>query len=130
MSPTEINRAIHEAVGANQYVGLMKRGYWWRPNGNGYTDRQSKAGRYTREEAGRIAPVSDNEVTIHEFAPLDYCGDLNEIQKAIESRTPNEVTRILLAICDMCAVEHVWPILAPASMRARAFVQALKLSES
>lgn len=50
------------------FVGLRKRGYWYRENAHGYTDRQSEAGKYTREQAKAHEYLrGDEPVTIHEF---------------------------------------------------------------
>ncbi len=58
-----------------KFVGLKKRGYWWRPNSCGYTASEHEAGRYTREEAALKAHPDGEPVTIHEFEPRRYTSD-------------------------------------------------------
>jgi len=87
MSPEEINRTISEAIGDHQYVGLVKRGYWWRPEGKGYTANEDEAGRYTREEAARIA---GDEVSIREFEPRSFYSCLNACQEMEATLTTDE----------------------------------------
>lgn len=78
MTPEQINKAIDKIVNPTPLVGLKKRGYWYRPNAAGYTDRVSEAGRYTQAEAKKLEyPRGDEPVTIQELPPLDYHGDLN-----------------------------------------------------
>jgi len=54
MTPIELRELdtwIHSNVlGADQLVGLKKRGYWYRPDAHGYTDRENEAWHLTREE--------------------------------------------------------------------------------
>lgn len=61
--------------GGGKFVGLKKRGCWYRPDAKGYTDRESEAGRYTREEAKKHEYLHDERVTIHEFIPRHYTTD-------------------------------------------------------
>lgn len=44
---------------------LMKRGFFYRPNGNGYTDRIREAGLYTKAEAEAQVYPYDEPVTMH-----------------------------------------------------------------
>jgi hypothetical protein len=79
MSDTEMKELdawIHKHVmEGDLYVGLKKRGLWYRPNARGYTDRQSEAGRYTRAEAKEHEYPHDEPVTICEFKPENYSSD-------------------------------------------------------
>lgn len=69
---TWIHRHIFEV---DLYVGLKKRGFWWRPNSCGYTGNQDEAGRYTRAEAAKKAQPDGEPVTIREFEPKKYTTD-------------------------------------------------------
>ena len=72
----ELELWIHKNVfQGDKFVGLRRRGLWYRPNAGGYTDRQEEAGRYTREEAKKHAYPYDEPVTIHEFDVPKYASD-------------------------------------------------------
>jgi hypothetical protein len=48
----ELDTWIAEHVtNIKQFVGVKKRGYWYRPDAHGYTDREQEAWHLTREEA-------------------------------------------------------------------------------
>jgi hypothetical protein len=84
VSDEEINVAIAEACGIPMF-GLKKRGYWYRPNARGYTDRNNEAGRYTLVEAKKHEYKrgnADERVTIFQLPPPDYCNDLNAMHGA------------------------------------------------
>jgi len=69
----DLDKWIHAHVmHADEFVGLKKRGVWYRPNASGYTSDQRLAGRYTRDEAKRYEYPHDEPVTIHEFEPQNY----------------------------------------------------------
>lgn len=75
----ELDAWIHKHIfEGDLYVGLKKRGFWYRAEANGYTDRQDEAGRFTRHEASKreyphkgssLKLCLDEPVTIHEFEP-------------------------------------------------------------
>jgi hypothetical protein len=57
---------------SHKFVGLKKRGLWYRPGAAGYTANPDEAGRYTLEEAKRHEDLRDEPVTIHEFPVEDF----------------------------------------------------------
>jgi len=70
----ELNQWIAENVmDAKIFVGLKKRGYWYRPNAHGYTGQQSEAWHITRDEAKKHEYLrGDEPVTICEFDTPKY----------------------------------------------------------
>jgi hypothetical protein len=73
----QINERIAKLCGANEMVGLKKRGLWYRSGSSGYTSCECEAGRFTRKEAKKHEYLHDEPVTIHEFASRDYAGSLD-----------------------------------------------------
>jgi len=71
----EINRTIHEIAFPDCWV-VKKRGYYYRPNAAGYTDRPSEAWRIPHAEAKKHEYLRDEPVTIHPAPPLDYVNSL------------------------------------------------------
>lgn len=73
----DLDKWIHvNVMEGDRFVGLMKQGLWYRPNAKGYTDRQSEAGRYTREEAKQHEYLHvPDAVTIREFDVRHYTTD-------------------------------------------------------
>lgn len=70
-------KAMEEQNGGER-VGLMKRGYWYRPDACGYTDRESEAGRYTMEEAKKYEYLrGDEPVKIVRFTKANLLDDAN-----------------------------------------------------
>lgn len=73
----ELDTWIHSNVlGADQLVGVKKRGYWYRPHAKGYTDRENEAWHLTREEAKKHEYLrGEDPVTICEFDVPHYTSD-------------------------------------------------------
>lgn len=133
MTESEINCAIAEACGIPMF-GLKKRGYWYRANARGYTDRQSEAGRYTKEEAKlheykRGGP--DERVTIFPLNPPNYCQDLNamhEAENVLSARQNRIYATWLTHLCadDFTGGSYGRPTYrATSSLRAEAFLRAI-----
>lgn len=75
----ELDKWIHlNVMEGDKYVGLMKRGLWYRPDAKGYTDRQSEAWKLPREEAKEHEYPHDEPVTIREFQTPCYSTDPHE----------------------------------------------------
>lgn len=68
-----------------QFCYIMKRGSYYAPNSNGYTDYKFKAGVYTKEEAVQDAK-SCNELRIIPINIEEHNSILNKMIKDIESR--------------------------------------------
>ncbi len=59
-----------------KYVGLVKRGYWYRPDAHGYTSNESEAGRWLIGDAIKLSdPNADEPVTIKTFSTPPYSTD-------------------------------------------------------
>ena len=88
----DLNLWLHTNVfDGGKFVGLKKRGLWYRPDAKGYTDRVEEAGRYTPEEAKKHeykgGGAWDEPVTIHEFPAEDFtspAGFTKLLKKCIE----------------------------------------------
>lgn len=78
MTNQEINERIAAITGFHNTVGLMKRGFWYRPNGCGYTACECKAGRYTMEAAKKHEyKLGDEPVEIKRFKTPNYAESLD-----------------------------------------------------
>jgi hypothetical protein len=85
MSPDSMRVAVAKAMGTPVMYALVKRGYYYRPNASGYTDRIAEAGRYTEEEAKRLAyPHGDEPVTMEELPGPDYLNDIRDALTFVE----------------------------------------------
>lgn len=83
MLTEEINREISAWCGESYFVGLMRRGFWYRPNGHGYTGIESEAWHLSPEEAKRHENLRDDQpVTIEKFTPRKYTECLNACHEA------------------------------------------------
>jgi hypothetical protein len=59
-----------------KHFGVKKRGYWYRPNACGYTDRESEAWHMTQEQAKEHESTrGDEPVTVHRFQIPRYSID-------------------------------------------------------
>lgn len=81
MTPQEI-RELDAWIAENVFnlgatVGLVKRGYFYRPNAQGYTALASEAGRFTLEEAKKHEWVKgeEDDVTIVRWDAPRYSSD-------------------------------------------------------
>ena len=81
----ELNRIIENwRFGEPQYF-VMKRGYFYRPEAAGYTDRPNEAWRVPLEVAKKHEyPRGEEPVTIRVADALPYCSDLNAIRAAVD----------------------------------------------
>lgn len=93
LTPTELRELdawiAEHVMEAKNFVGVKKRGYWYRPNAHGYTDRQSEAWHMTREEAKKHEYLrGDEPVVICEFDTPSYTTDpaaaMMVLEKSIE----------------------------------------------
>lgn len=69
-----------------EYVGLVKNGFWYRPNAAGYTPNESEAGRYLIGEAIRHTtdPNLDDCVKVQSFSVPHYSTDPAAAMQALE----------------------------------------------
>lgn len=81
MTDQEINQRIQTLAFPDCWV-VKKRGYYYRPNAGGYTDRASEAWRIPHEEAKKHEYLHDEPVTIHPAPPLDYVNSLDAMALA------------------------------------------------
>ena len=80
MTDRRINQLIAEHCGWNWYA-VEKGGWYYRPDGHGYTNRISEAGKYSKEEANAEI-VKGEPMSIVPIPFPDYCNDLNAMCKA------------------------------------------------
>ncbi len=93
MTNDQINAAVRNLIGTPKFVGLKKRGLWYRPGASGYTPCESEAGRFTWEEARKHEYPHDVPVTIHEFSPKDYASSLDACREFEDTLNPLEMTK-------------------------------------
>src|SRR6202012_3498780 len=67
-----------------QFVRLMKRGLWYRPDAKGYTSDVGEAGRYTLDEAMKLIHPDDEPVTMHKFPVPHYSTDPAAAMQVLE----------------------------------------------
>ncbi len=109
----ELEKWIHvNLFDGDKFVGLMKRGLWYRPNSAGYTDMPQHAGRYTRDKAKEhehIIPIQlqggfneDQSVTIHEFPVPQYARNggyaMDVLKKCVEKFGDESDDSIMIAM--------------------------------
>lgn len=84
-SLSQLDALVDEKVMEQQeeYV-LLKRGYFYRPNAAGYTDRIAEAGRYSLEEAQLHEYPHDEPVTKQKIEPLPYSTDIAAAWPVVE----------------------------------------------
>ena len=83
MSEDEINRAIAEHIGADDRWLIVKRGYFYKPHGHGYTSCECNA--WVLPLAGAKKHeylIGDEKVTLRKAAIPNYCCDLNAMHEA------------------------------------------------
>lgn len=84
MSEDEINRAIAEHIGADDRWLIVKRGYFYRPNGHGYTSCECNAWVLPLVEAKKHEYlIGEEKVTLRKASIPNYSRDLNAMQSAI-----------------------------------------------
>lgn len=89
MTDNEINKAIAEACGVADRWVIMKRGLYYRPNANGYTNRIEEAWVVTEDVADKHTYPHDEPVTKHPALVPDYLNDLNACHE-MEMELPTE----------------------------------------
>ena len=86
MTDQEINRAVAESVGDDRWL-IVKRGYFYRPNGHGYTSHVSEAWVLPLADAKKHEYlIGEEPVTLWKAPIPDYCNDLNamhEVEKGV-----------------------------------------------
>lgn len=141
MTPEAQNMAIHEFIGGNKFVGLKKRGLWYRPDAKGYTSDENQAGRYTQEEAKGHEYVrgdADEWVRICHFKVPNYTGSLDamhEAEKALKGSKDDEHSELsgyYEQLCLVCGdgleplnVYDIDLVRSTAAQRAEAFLKAV-----
>lgn len=76
MTDQEINKAIHSALGLDQWWLIQKEGWFYKPNCYGYTQLPQDAGRFTRAVAD-LEAAGCAEIRVVPTVPRDYANDLN-----------------------------------------------------
>ena len=78
MNPADINREIAGLCHPDGLWLIVKRGLFYRPNGHGYTDRQSEAWKLPFEEAKKHEyPRGEEPVTIRKAGDPNYHASLD-----------------------------------------------------
>lgn len=105
------------------YVGLMKRGLWYRTAGAGYTSDEAQAGKYLIGDAIKQTtdPSLEDAVKVQSFSIPYYTADqeaaMTVLERCAEEREPIKIYRRL--------VDDMWDISANASQeRCERFVTA------
>ncbi len=81
MSPAAQQAALAKHLGLDRQFVLMKRGYYYRVNAQGYTDQLSEAWRVSEAVAKVHARPGDQPVTMHPVPLPDWAGDLNAMRE-------------------------------------------------
>jgi hypothetical protein len=95
----ELNTWIDETLfDGGKYVGLMRRGFWYRPNKKGYTNSPEESGRYLIGDAIKHTtdPDGDEPVKIERFPTPRYSTDraaaMDVLKKCINKVTKDGKT--------------------------------------
>jgi hypothetical protein len=113
MTDQEINRAVAESVGDDRWL-IVKRGYFYRPNGHGYTSHVSEAWVLPLVDAKKHEYLIGEEPVTLRKAPIpDYCNSYDAIiplVKALDGTLKMKFIRTLgldvLKICPLAG--DVW----------------------
>ena len=122
MTNQEINERIALITGFHNFVGLKKRGYWYRPDACGYTSRENEAGRYTIEEAQEHAHPDGDPVTIHRFTTPNYAESLDACREFEDFSTGEEWAVYINTLTEVCDMYND-PIVATPLQRCEAFLR-------
>ena len=130
MNPEQMRIAIASVIPC-RFVGLKKRGLWYRPGAKGYTSHESEAGRFTMGEAKEHEYPHDEPVTIHQFSIPNYPEDLNACHEMETCVSPQMASQfkddyeMWLDKITRRAGRKIWN--ATASQRCEAFLRTLNL---
>lgn len=123
MTDEEKRISIAEACGvANRFV-LLKKGFYYRPNGNGYTFKIENAWILSEEEADKHVYPRGGLVTKQRVPPPDYLNDLNAIHDAEKTLSIDETAEYDVHLRRF--VER-WYWHATARQRAEAFLRVIE----
>lgn len=118
MTKEEMDRAIAEYVGDDRWL-IVKRGYFYRPNGHGYTSCVSEAWVLPLAEAKRHEYLIGEEPVTLRKAPIPaYSTDLNAMHEAEASLTTHNELHAYRMTLGM-------DVSAPANKRAEAFLRTI-----
>ncbi len=113
LTDPKLRRMVADALGVSKFVGLKKRGLWYRPNAKGYTSCECNAGRFTREEAKKheyLHGYADEHVRIEEFSIPDYPNDLNACHEMENHLKPGQFHTFLFNLEKLTSSEHCFEI--------------------
>lgn len=109
-TPTNtVDRALREAP----YV-LMKRGLYWRPNGQGYTGVLAEAGRYSETDARAHHDHDADSTTMHlasecfDFAPACWPETQIAVREATIAAQRAEIERLETSLNDALEKAYHW----------------------
>jgi hypothetical protein len=134
MTQEEKRIAIAKVCGVHNQFVLVKRGLYYRPEGQGYTSNINEAWRLPEEQATRHEYPHDRPVT-KKPAPLpDYFGDLNAMHEAekvldVSPESPGSIRYSYAYFVYILTPREMQPMRAPAAVRAEAFGLAMDLWE-
>jgi len=128
MTDLQINQLIAEYCGWNWYA-VEKGGWYYRPDGHGYTNRISEAGKYSKEDANAEI-VKGEPMSIVPIPFPDYCNDLNAMHEAMKTLSEEQVDKVWETLCDMIpfnshSFRNGLVFDAPAKVRAEAFLRVI-----
>jgi len=89
LSPEQRRVMLAEAAAEKPMFYLMKRGYYYRPEGHGYTSSPSEAWRLSEAEADLLVYPYDEPVTKHPVPLPDFDTDLNACHE-LEAKLTDE----------------------------------------
>jgi hypothetical protein len=125
MNDEEINRAIAEHIGADDRWLIVKRGYFYRPHGHGYTSCECNAWVLPLVEAKKHEYlIGEEKVTLRKATIHNYCGDLNAMHEAENTLENHQLWMVETALAGIVHVDT--PIAhATARQRAEAFLRTV-----
>lgn len=139
MSPSEINRAIADAIGEGDQYFIRKHGLFYRPGAAGYTHKSDEAWRLPLSKAKEFEYVGtgiSDPITIHQCPPRNFCKSLDAMAVAEAWLVSNSDKAKADSLCFRYAralyglvPKYDQPFMATAAQRAEAFLLAIRVDQ-
>lgn len=107
LKPSEVNALIAEECEVPMFA-ILKDGYYYRPNGCGYTQSISQAGRYTKED-GEKELVSGENMRLIPHPACDYYGSLDHCAAMRATLTEEESIEYVERLDKATRASTLWP---------------------